>query len=585
MRIALLPNLSQKNLLKCLRPRNKPLLLWFQLQSLLQPHQFLHLLSKLFRSKFTPVCLALTLGFIFISCTSRSSDAEIIFVNGSEPQTLDPAKITGQLEGRLVSSLLEGLMRRDAEGRLQPASASSYEISPDAKTYTFRLRPEAKWSNGDPVTAEDFYYSWKRVLEPTTASPYAEVLFFIENAQGYQSGKINDFAQVGIKVLDSSTLQVKLTTPTPFFLELLPFTTYLPVHKPSVERHGSSWMKPQFFITNGAYTLLDWKLNDRIKFLRSTTYWDKANVQINRIDALATSQGTTAVNLYLTGQADLLMDKGLIPPQILSELKQRPDFHSFTFLGTYFYRFNTTKAPLNNSLVRRALSAAIDRNLIVTKCTRGGEEIAHSFVPTGLVGYTQAEGIRYNPEQARLWLAQAGYPAGKGFPSISILYNSSQAHASIAVEIQAMWKKELGIQVELRAQEWATYLKALDNLDYDIARSSWVGDYLDANTFLDCFVTNRGNNRTGWSNKSYDELMAQSALETNPGLRNALMAQAEKILVYNEAPIAPLYFYVGLLCFDAEKIGGVKGNLLDEHPMREWFIKKNASLTNQSSQP
>lgn len=531
------------------------------------------------------MCLVLSLGLITASCTKRSSDAEIIFVNGSEPQTLDPAKITGQLEGRLVAGLLEGLMRRDAEGRLQPAIATSYDISIDAKTYTFHLRSEAKWSNGDLVTAGDFYYSWKRVLEPTTASPYAEILFFIENAQAYQSGKLNDFTQVGIKVLSPTTLQVKLTTPTPFFLELLPFTTYLPVHQPSVERHGSSWIKPENIITNGAYTLLDWKINDRVKFLRSTTYWDRANVQINRIDALATSQGTTAVNLYLTGQADLLMDKGLIPPQILGELKQRPDFHSFTFLGTYFYRFNTTRPPLNNSLVRKALSAAIDRNQIVTKCTRGGEEIAHSIVPSGLAGYTQAEGIRYNPEQARQWLAQAGYPAGKGFPNISILYNSSQAHAAIAVEIQAMWKKELGIQVELRAQEWATYLKALDNLDYDIARSSWVGDYLDANTFLDCFVTDRGNNRTGWSHKRYDELMAQSALETNPGLRNALMSQAEKILVYDESPIAPLYFYVGLLCFDSDKIGGVKGNLLDEHPMREWFIKNKPAPPNHLGSP
>jgi len=528
-------------------------------------------------SRLAPVSLAVLL--FLAGCNSRSSDADIIFVNGSEPQTLDPARISGQLEGRLASSLFEGLTRRNAQGQVVPGVAESWEISADGKSYTFHLRQNAQWNNGSPVTAEDFFRSWKRVLEPETASVYAEILFFIENAEAYQTGKLKDFSQVGIKVLDSKTLYVKLKSPTPFFPEVVAFVTYLPVPMNLVDRYGDSWIKPKNIVTNGAYQLLDWKINDRVMLLRNEKYWDRDRVQLKRVDALATSQGTTAVNLYLTGQADVLLDKGLIPPQILSELKQRPDFHTFTFLGTYFYRFNTTRPPLNNPLVRKALSAAIDRRVIVEKCTRGGEPIATSITPPGIPGYTQASGITYNPTQARRWLAEAGYPDGKGFPPISILYNSSQAHASIAVEVQAMWKRELGISIELRAQEWATYLKALDNLDYDVARSSWVGDYLDPNTFLDLFLTNRGNNRTGWSNPHYDQLMNSANLESDVAKRMNLMNQAEHVL-NAEAPIAPLYFYIGMLCFDATKIGGIEGNLPDEHPIRDWYLK-----TKQPAQP
>jgi len=516
------------------------------------------------------------LGLVFLAgCNSRSSDADIVFVNGAEPQTLDPSKISGQLEGRLASSLFEGLTTRDARGDVRPGVAESWVVSPDALTYTFRLRENAAWSNGDPLTAHDFLYSWKRVLEPENAAVYAEILFFIVNAEAYQSGKIKDFDQVGIKVLDDRTLQVRLNAPTPFFPGVITFVTYLPVHKASVEKFGDAWIKPANMVNNGPYRLMDWKINDRIQLVRNETYWDKENVKLKRVDALATSQGTTAINLYLTGQADILLDKGLIPPQILGELRQRPDFHTFTFLGTYFYRFNTTRPPLNNPLVRRALAASIDRQLIVEKSTRGGESVAPTFVPPGIPGYRQPVGLPYNPEQARKWLAEAGYPEGKGFPRLSILYNSSTSHASIAVEIQAMWKRELGINIDLRQQEWATYLKALDNLDYDIARSSWVGDYLDPNTFLDCFVSGRGNNRTGWSNKPYDTLMNNANLQTDQAKRMDLMQKAEKILTEEESPIAPLYFYVGMLCFDADKIGGLEGNLLDEHPIRDWYLKKD----------
>ncbi len=507
------------------------------------------------------------------ACSDRSTQADLVFINGAEPQTLDPALISGQLEGRLSYCLFEGLTRHNLKGEAIPGIAERWEISPDRRTYTFHLRSDAFWSNGDPVTAGDFVDSWRRVLEPSTDAVYAEILFFIENAEAYQKGKITDFNLVGIKAPDSKTVQVRLTSPTPFFIDLTAFTTYLPVHMPSVRKFGESWARPGNMVCNGPFLLKDWRINDRVIMVRNERYWDAAHVALRRVDALATSQGNTALNLYLTGEADLLLDKGLIPSQILPELRKRRDFHVFNFLGSYFYRFNTTRPPFNNPLVRKAFSASIDRNVIVQKITRGGEAPARSLVPEGISGYQPYPGIDYNPEQARKWLAEAGYPGGKKFPSVSIMYNASQQHAAIAVEVQAMWKRELGVDVELRQQDWPTYLRDMDLLNFDVVRSSWVGDYADPNTFLDCFVTGRGNNRTGWSNPRYDQLLGMAGVESNPQKRFDDMREAEKLLVSEYPPIAPLYFYVGMLCYDPDRLGGIEGNILDEHPIRTIYRK------------
>lgn len=512
---------------------------------------------------------AFLLTVLAAGCTQRPAGVDLIILNGAEPQSLDPSVVSGQLEGRLCNALFEGLTRRNAAGLVVPGVAERWEISPDGTVYTFHLRTNARWSNGDRVTAHDFAASWRRVLEPATAAVYAEILFFIRNAEAYQTGRLTDFSQVGIRVRDDYTLVVELEAPAAYFPDVVAFTTYLPVHMPTVEKYGDRWTRPGRMVSNGAYTLRGWKINDRVQLESNPHYWDTASVRSRRIDALAVTKATTALNLYLTGQADVLLDKSLIPPLLSGEIQNHPDLHRFTFLATYFYRFNTTRKPFDDPRVRRALTAAIDREGIVRRITRGGEPPATAFTPPGIPGYTPPEGTGHDPELARRLLAEAGFPGGKGFPRATILYNKTELNEQIAVEIQGMWRRELGIEVELQNQEWATYLKTLDNLQYDIARSSWVGDYNDPNTFLDCFVTGRGNNRTGWSNARYDALMAQANRTADPARRMALLREAETILVAEENPIAPIYHNVGMMLFNRSRITGLQGNVLDEHPFQE----------------
>jgi oligopeptide transport system substrate-binding protein len=493
----------------------------------------------------------------------------LVFVNGPEPESLDPALISGQAEGRLAYCLFEGLTRLNAGGDVSPAAAERWDISPDGTMYTFHLRENLRWSNGAPLTAHDFVRSWRRVLSPATSAIYADALFVIDNARRYHHGELTDFNQVGISAPDARTVSVRLTSPTPYFLYLTSFVTYLPVPLTVIEQRGSRWIRPENIVGNGPYVLRDWKLNDRLAFAANPRYWDADHVNLKRVDALTVTNGNTAVNLYFTGQADLILDRGLILPQILSALRQRRDLHGFDFLGTYFYRFNTTRVPFDHPLVRKAFSAAIDRRAIVGKITLGGEQPATALVPNLIKGYTPADGVEFNPDQARAWLAEAGHPNGKNFPRVTILYNASQQHAGIAVEIQAMWKRILNVSVELRPVEWTAYLQAMDHLDYDIARSSWVGDYPDPATFLNCFASGVGNNRTGWSNADYDRLLAAADRESAPAKRFALQRDAEKILVADNPPIAPIFHYVGMMLYDPKKFGGIHGTPLDDHPIQD----------------
>lgn len=537
-------------------------------------------MDRSFHSLFASVA---TIGFLLLlsGCSQRPSDVDLIFINGAEPESVDPAVITGQLEGRLCNALLEGLARRDAKGNVIPGAASQWELSDQGRVYTFTIRSEAKWSNGDPVTAYDFEWSWKRILLPETACKYAEILFIIKNAEAFNKGQLTDFNEVGIKALDKQTLRVELTAPAAFFPGLVAFTTYRPVHRPTIEEYGDLWYRPENFVGNGAYLLHDWKINDRVKLKKSETYWDRDQVQLKRIDALAISSATTAFNIYATNQADLILDKGLVPPLLIEKLRKRKDFHSYTYLASYFYRFNCSRPPFDDPNVRKAFSLAIDKLSIVEGITKAGEVPAPTYVPPGLEGYESPAGLQPDMDEARRLLAEAGFPKGKGFPRVTLLYNSSDLNKQIAEAIQGMWKRELGILVELRNQAWATYLNSMSTLDYDIARSSWVGDYADPNTFLDCFVTGRGNNRTGWSHQEYDRLLANANLELDPAKRMSMMSEAEKILVEDEMPIVPLYYYVGILFYDKDRIGGIEPNLVAEHPLQEMYLKSSTPKENQ----
>jgi oligopeptide transport system substrate-binding protein len=510
--------------------------------------------------------------FLLTGCDSPDSRADLVVLNGAEPESIDPAEITGQLDGRIAYALFEGLLHFDRFGHPQPGIAHSWDISPDRRTYTFLLRPEAKWSNGDPVTANDFLASWRRVLLPQTGSEYASILFPIKNAAAFNDGTVKDFSAVGVKALDAQTLQVELENPSPYFLDLCCFMTYLPVHTPSIEKYGDDWIKPGKLVNDGPFLLKEWKLNYRMRLQKNPTFWDAKNVQLETIDILPIDNAITAYNFYASKVADLILDKGLTPPSLIPELKVRPDFHAAPFLGDYFVRFNVTRKAFSDPRVRQACAMVIDRERIVQKITQAGEPVAYSFTPPGTGGdYRPPHMVGLDPERARALLAEAGYPGGKGFPTVSYLYDNKKLNEDIAVEIQSMLSQELGVHVELVKQEWKVYLNSMNRLDYDFCRSSWVGDYNDPNTFLECFVTGGGNNRTGWSNKTYDDLIRAAAREPNPQTRFTILARAEDILLNQGTPICPLYFYLGIQIYDGTKFGGIEPNLIDNHPFREMY--------------
>ncbi|MFZ4588579.1 MAG: peptide ABC transporter substrate-binding protein, partial [Terrimicrobiaceae bacterium] len=279
------------------------------------------------------------------SCGRQDDRADLVFVNGAEPETLDPAIITGQPEGRIVNALFEGLCAYDENGRAVPGTAESWEVSPDGKTYTFRIRGDAQWSDGTPLTAHDFVRSWRRTLTPETGSQYNYQLFPIKNAQAFAEGRLADFAEVGVRAADERTLVVELENPTPYFLQLCAFPTLHPVPVDLVDREGDNWVKPGRIIGNGAYVLEEWRINDKIRLRKNPHYWDRANVALETIDVLPISDANVAFNFYASGLADLLMDKGLAPPALLDDLKKRPDFHAAPFLGIYFLRYNCARGP------------------------------------------------------------------------------------------------------------------------------------------------------------------------------------------------------------------------------------------------
>jgi len=509
-------------------------------------------------------------------CDGLKSRADLVFANGAEPETLDPHIVVGQPEIRLCESLFEGLTTRNAAGVIVPGIAERWEVSPDGRTYTFHLR-ESSWSNGDRLTSADFVDSWRRALSPVTASPYADFYYPIVGAQAFNEGKSDDFATVGVTAPDEKTLVVRLIDPTPYFPDICACSTLAPVHLESMKRWKDDWIKPGHLVSNGPFVLEAWRINDRVRLRKNPRYWNAAAVRLDTVDVLSLSSATTAFNLFHSGLCDLILDKTLVPSFFIDVIRTKPYFHPNPILGTFFYRLNVTRKPLSDPRVRQALALAVDKRRIVERITRAGEPPTDGFVPPHVFpGYPAPAGLGYDPAKARALLAQAGFPGGKGFPILSILYNSSEQNEQIATEIQAIWKENLGIDVTLRNQEWKVYLNSMTSLDYDIARSSWVADYPDPTTFLNCFETGNGNNRTGWSNPAYDALLALARKEPDAAKRYEALGKAESILVEKDLPIIPLYQYVSVSLFHDDRLEGFVRNPIDEHPIRDLAIRKEA---------
>jgi oligopeptide transport system substrate-binding protein len=510
-------------------------------------------------------------GFFYLfGGWSLSAPADLTICNGDEPQSLDPAIITGQLEGRIALALFEGLTTRNAKGDIIPGMAESWTHSPDGLTYTFHLRPGIKWSNGAPVTAHDFLQSWERALNPETGSEYSYQLYYLVNGEAYGTGKLKDFSQVGVKAPDDRTLVVTLAHPTAYFLELTSFQTLCPVYLPCVEKYGHDWTKPGKMVSNGPYRLKEWRLNDYILLEANPYYWRP--VAIPRIKVLPTNNATACFNLFYSRKTDLIIDKTSIPPELVQDIKGKPYFHANPFGGTSFIRFNVDRKPFDDVRVRKALALALDKKDIVEKITRAGEPIADTLVPPGNAGYKSPPGLSYNPEEARRLLAEAGYPGGRGFPDVNLLYAARGIGPEMAAEIQALWRRELGItSIHPRGQEWKVYLNTEQVIDFDIAISAWVGDYNDPQTFLDMFVTGGGNNDTNWGNPQYDQMLQTSEATPDPAQRMQILENMESLLV-NNVPIVPVYYYVGMSLYYPDKLGGFEPNFVDDHRWGEMYI-------------
>ena len=504
-------------------------------------------------------------------------ESQILYIgNGTEPQDLDPHIVTGVPESKVLMALLEGLVVRNPDGPDPlPGVARDWNISDDGKTYTFILRDDAFWSNGDKVTAGDFVYSWNRMLMPSLGSKYPDMLYDLVGAEDFNKGKITDFSEVGVKALNQTTLQVVLRNPAPYFLELLCHYTTRPVHKDTIEKHGSmdtagsQWTRPANFVGNGPFLLKTWELNKVIIVEKNPKYWNESIVRLNEIHFFPIDNASREDLMFRSGQLHVT---GTVPPEKVESYKEKypENIQVDPYYGTYYYRFNTNKKPFENKLVRKALSLALDRTLIVEKVTKGGQLEAFSFTPPDPDSYFPPTKLEYNPEKARELLKKSGYSSDT-LPTIDLLYNTSEGHQKLAQAIQQMWKTTLGIDVTLTNTDWKVYLSRQSIGDFQIARAGWIGDYIDPKSFLDMMVTGRGNNQTGWSNKEYDNLLVKASNSTSQQERFNYFYEAEKILI-DEMPIIPIYTYTRIYMLH-EDVQGWGNNILDSRPYQFVYLE------------
>jgi oligopeptide transport system substrate-binding protein len=474
----------------------------------------------------------------------------LLIGNGTEPKTMDPQLATGQPEHHIFSALFEGLVAPTPEDPDDngPGAATHWETE-DFVTWTFHLRKDGRWSDGQPVTAHDFVFSYHRILSPKFGAEYAGMLYPMLNAQPFNEGKLADFSQVGVKALDDHTLRITLQGPAPYLPSMLKHYSWHPVPKHVIERFGrmdephTKWTRVGNMVGNGPFRLKEWRYTHSITVDRNPHYWDAAKVKLNEIVFLPIVSDATEERAFRDGQ--LHVTNTLPLPMVPVYRKQFPQyFHEYPLLSTYFYRINVTRGPFKDKRVRQALALAIDREGLIRNILRAGQKPATGFTPPGSgEGYEAPDILSFNPDRARQLLAEAGYPGGRGFPKFDILINTMESHRTIAEAIQEMWRKHLGVPAGVLNQDWNVYLENQRKLDYDVARAGWVGDYLDPYTFLSIWQTGDGNNDTGWGSPRYDELMRASLMEKDTARRMEILKEAETLLM-DELPMLPIYWYV-----------------------------------------
>ena len=513
-------------------------------------------------------------GDTFGPAQRTRSDNTYLFGGGAEPESIDPGLAYDSPGLEIARNLFEGLMRYDPRTlEPLPGVAERWEKSEDGRRYLFRLRPDARWSNGRPVVAEDFVYAWRRVLDPRTAAQYAALLWDIENGKAFAEGRAAAEA-VGVRALDERTLEVRLERPVPWFLDLLAFAPFYPVPREAVEAHGIRWTRPENIVTNGPFHLGSWQISYQIELVRSPTYWDREKVSLDRAVAIISDDNHAMVRLFRAGALDWLGADNRPPVEYLSFLANKKDYRANPELGSYFYWFNLRDdrgdSPLRDKRVRQALNLAIDKEAIVRFVTRGGERAARTVVPDLFerFGYRPPAAPGHDPERARRLLAEAGYgPGGKPFPTLQLTYNTDDRHKQIAEAIQQMWREELGIRVALENQEWKVFMNNRNEGFFEIARAGWIGDFQDPYTFLAQFLSDSEMNEARWSNADYDRLVREALTEEDDARRYALYAQAEAILI-DELPVLPLYYYSKQTLIGSW-VEGWYPNSQDIHPLRD----------------
>lgn len=529
--------------------------------------------------KLCAVVLAATLATsLFVGCGdssansgSSSSNQQLVFNLGEDPETMDPTLNNSSGAGTMILNAFEGLMVLDENDQPVEGTAESMEVSEDGLVYTFKIREDAKWSDGEAVTADNFKYSWLRALNKETAAEYAYQLFYIKNAEKFYNGEATA-EEVGINVIDEKTLEVTLETPTSYFPQLLAFTTYVPLREDIVSADPEGWAtNPETYVSNGPFKLVQWDMKDQLVFEKNENYWDKDSVKLETLTFKLVTDETTAYSELKAGNFDMVnsVPTNEIEPGIGEGLvKVSPK------LGSYYFAINVgkqdtlsedVKEVLSNKLVRQALNLAIDRQEIIDNVAKAEQVPAYSFVPQGITDengndfaskeYYDPSDMEGNIAKAKELLKEAGYENGNGIPTIELMYNSEGAHKDICQILQQNWA-EIGINVELTNQEWAVFLNTRQQGDYQIARHGWIGDYVDPMTFLDLWTTDGGNNDTGFSNARYDELIAAAKVETDSEKRLEMLREAEDILM-DEMPILPIYNYTTVTAAN-ENVKGVR---------------------------
>lgn len=492
--------------------------------------------------------------------------------NGSEVQSLDPHKIEGVPESNVNRDLFEGLLISDVEGHPSPGVAEKWE-NKDFKVWTFHLRKNAKWSDGTPVTASDFVYSWQRLADPNTASPYASYLQYghIANIDDIIAGK-KPATELGVKALDDHTFEVTLGEPVPYFYKLLVHPSVSPVPKTAVEKFGDKWTQPANIVTNGAYKLKNWVVNERIVLERNPQYWDNDKTVINQVTYLPISSEVTDVNRYRSGEIDMTYNN--MPIELFQKLKKEipNEVRVGPYLCTYYYEINNQKAPFNDVRVRTALKLALDRDIIVNKVKNQGDLPGYSYTPPYTDGakLVEPEWFKWSQkkrnEEAKKLLTEAGFTADKPL-TLDLLYNTSDLHKKLAIAVASIWKKNLGANVKLENQEWKTFLDTRHQGAFDVARAAWCADYNEPTSFLNTMLSDSSNNTAHYKSPAFDKLIADTLKVTDDAQRSELYAKAEQQLDQDSA-IVPVYYYV-----NARLVKPWVGGYTGKDPLDNIYVK------------